>query len=414
MGKDYTLLIPQMAPDHFEILKEALESDGLRVEFLTEINREVENEGLTYVNNDACYPSITVVGQLMHAVKSGKYDVNKIALVMTQTGGACRASNYVGFIRKAVAEAGYPQIPVVALSAQGIESSPGFSISLKGLHKAVISLLYGDLIVRVSNETRPYEKIKGSTEILKRRWIQKVKKDVRHHKMADFKRNVKAIVNEFERLETTGEKKPRVGIVGEILVKFLPEANNHLQRTLEEEGAEVLVPDLTDFFMYSFRNATHKWRLLSKGYGMKLAADLGIKYIEHYRGIIREALENSRFDAPLQIEKLETYAQEFVSLGNQYGEGWLLTAEMVELIHMGAENIVCVQPFGCLPNHITGKGVIKAIRSAYPKANIIPIDYDPGASEVNQVNRIRLMLSQARDNVKESVRKQKKSKVEGK
>lgn len=228
--------------------------------------------------------------------------------------------------------------------------------------------------------------------------------------MADFKRNVKAIVNEFERLETTGEKKPRVGIVGEILVKFLPEANNHLQRTLEEEGAEVLVPDLTDFFMYSFRNATHKWRLLSKGYGMKLAADLGIKYIEHYRGIIREALENSRFDAPLQIEKLETYAQEFVSLGNQYGEGWLLTAEMVELIHMGAENIVCVQPFGCLPNHITGKGVIKAIRSAYPKANIIPIDYDPGASEVNQVNRIRLMLSQARDNVKESVRKQKKAK----
>ncbi len=414
MGKDYTLLVPQMAPDHFEILKESLDSDGLRVEFLTEINREVENEGLTYVNNDACYPSITVVGQLMHAVKSGKYDVNKIALVMTQTGGACRASNYVGFIRKAVAEAGYPQIPVVALSAQGIESSPGFSISLKGLHKAVISLLYGDLIVRVSNETRPYEKIKGSTEILKRRWIQKVKKDVRHHKMADFKRNVKAIVNEFERLETTGEKKPRVGIVGEILVKFLPEANNHLQRTLEEEGAEVLVPDLTDFFMYSFRNATHKWRLLSKGYGMKLAADLGIKYIEHYRGIIREALENSRFDAPLQIEKLETYAQEFVSLGNQYGEGWLLTAEMVELIHMGAENIVCVQPFGCLPNHITGKGVIKAIRSAYPKANIIPIDYDPGASEVNQVNRIRLMLSQARDNVKESVRKQKKSKVEGK
>lgn len=414
MGKDYTLLIPQMAPDHFEILKEALESDGLKVEFLTEINREVENEGLTYVNNDACYPSITVVGQLLHAVKSGKYDVNKIALVMSQTGGACRASNYVGFIRKAVAEAGYPQIPVVALSTQGIETSPGFKISLKGLHKAVIALLYGDLIVRVANETRPYEKIRGSAELLKRRWMDKVKQDVRHHKMADFKRNVQQIVREFERLEVTGEKKPRVGIVGEILVKFLPEANNHLQRTLEEEGAEVIVPDLTDFFLYSFRNATHKWRLLSKGYGTKLAADLGIRYIEHYRGYIRDALEASRFDAPVRVEDLENYAQEFVSLGNQYGEGWLLTAEMVELIHMGAENIVCVQPFGCLPNHITGKGVIKAIRGAYPKANIIPIDYDPGASEVNQVNRIRLMLSQAKDNVKEAVRQQRESKVQGK
>ena len=414
MGKDYTLLIPQMAPDHFEILKEALESDGLKVEFLTEINREVENEGLTYVNNDACYPSITVVGQLLHAVKSGKYDVNKIALVMSQTGGACRASNYVGFIRKAVAEAGYPQIPVVALSTQGIEPSPGFKISLKGLHKAAIALLYGDLIVRVTNETRPYEKIRGSAELLKRRWMDKVKQDVRHHKMADFKRNVQQIVREFERLEVTGEKKPRVGIVGEILVKFLPEANNHLQRTLEEEGAEVIVPDLTDFFLYSFRNATHKWRLLSKGYGTKLAADLGIRYIEHYRGYIRDALEASRFDAPVRVEDLENYAQEFVSLGNQYGEGWLLTAEMVELIHMGAENIVCVQPFGCLPNHITGKGVIKAIRGAYPKANIIPIDYDPGASEVNQVNRIRLMLSQAKDNVKEAVRQERASKVQGK
>lgn len=413
MAKDYTILVPQMAPDHFEILKEALLSDGMKIEFLTDIDRHVENEGLTYVNNDACYPSITVVGQLMHAVKSGKYDVNKIALLMTQTGGACRASNYVGFIRKAVAEAGLPQIPVIALSAQGIETSPGFQISLKGLHKAIISLLYGDLIVRVSNETRPYEKIKGSTEILKRHWIEKCKTDIRTHNLKQYKQNVKDIVHDFSRLEVTGEKKPRVGIVGEILVKFLPEANNHLQAHLEEEGAEVIVPDLTDFFMYSFRNATHKYNLLSKGYGMKFLADLGIKYIEYYRGFIRRELENSRFDPPLLVEQLEEFAKPIVSLGNQYGEGWLLTAEMVELIHAGAENIVCVQPFGCLPNHITGKGVIKAIRGHFPKANIIPIDYDPGASEVNQINRIRLMLSQAKDNVNHAVQQQ-KSKVEGK
>lgn len=413
MAKDYTLLAPQMAPDHFEILKEALLEDGLKIEFLTDIGRDVQNEGLMYVNNDACYPSITVVGQLLHAVKSGKYDPDKIALVMTQTGGACRASNYVGFIRKAVAEAGYPQIPVIALSIQGIETSPGLQFSIKGIHRSVISLLYGDLIVRVSNETRPYEKIKGSTEILKRHWIEKIKKDIRTHNKAQFKKNVRDIVHDFSMLEVTGEKKPRVGIVGEILVKYLPEANNHLQQHLEEEGAEVIVPDLTDFFMYSFRNSKHKYDLLSKGYGMKLAADLGIRYIEHYRSIIRTELENSEFDAPLKVEQLEEFAKPFVSLGNQYGEGWLLTAEMVELIHEGAENIVCVQPFGCLPNHITGKGVIKAIRNVYPKANIIPIDYDPGASEVNQINRIRLMLSQAKDNVKQVVQ-QKKIKVDGK
>lgn len=399
MGKDYTILVPQMAPDHFEILKAAFDSEGLKIEFLTQIDRSVQEEGLTYVNNDACYPSITVVGQLMHAVKSGKYDVDKIALLMTQTGGACRASNYVGFIRKAVAEAGYPQIPVIAISMQGIETSPGLKFRLQGIHKSVLSLLYGDLIVRVSNETRPYEKIIGSTNMLKRQWIERAKESVINHSIARFKKDVKDIIHDFSRLEVTGERKPRVGIVGEILVKYLPEANNHLQDTLEAEGAEVIVPDLIDFFLYGLRNATHKWRMLSKGIRNKLGADLAIKYIEYYRDIIRQELAKSKFDAPPLIRELEEMAQPFVSLGNQYGEGWLLTAEMVELIQAGAANIVCVQPFGCLPNHITGKGVIKAVREQYPQANIIPIDYDPGASEVNQVNRIRLMLSQAKENL---------------
>lgn len=400
MAKDYTILVPQMAPDHFEILKSALHSEGLNIEFLTDISREVQNEGLTYVNNDACYPSITVVGQLMHAVKSGKYDTDKIALLMTQTGGACRASNYVGFIRKAVAEAGHPQIPVIALSAQGIETSPGFKLGLGVLKKAVLSLLYGDLIARLSNATRPYEVQKGEVNRLKEQWMEVLKKDIVGHKKKDFVQNVHDMIDDFARVELHQETKPKVGIVGEILVKFLPEANNHLLDTLEKEGAEVIVPDLMDFFLYSLRNATHKYRLLSKGRKGKFGADLAIKYIEYYRGIIRTALQRSKFDAPLTIETLEQYAEEFVSLGNQYGEGWLLTAEMIELIHQGAGNIVCVQPFGCLPNHITGKGVIKAVRESFPTANIIPIDYDPGASEVNQVNRIKLMLAAAKEQQK--------------
>lgn len=400
MAKDYTILVPQMAPDHFEILKAALLSEGFNIEFLTDIGRDVQNEGLKYVNNDACYPSITVVGQLLHAVNSGKYDTDKIALLMTQTGGACRASNYVGFIRKAVTEAGHPQIPVIALSAQGIETSPGFKLTLPVLKKAVLSLIYGDLIARISNATRPYEKNKGEVNRVKAQWMELLKNDITGHSKRKFTQNVHDMIRDFEAIELLDIQKPRVGIVGEILVKYLPEANNHLLDTLEEEGAEVLVPDLIDFFMYSLRNATHKNTLLSKGKKGKLGADLAIKYIEYYRSIVRNALDNSKFEAPLKIETLEDYAQEFVSLGNQYGEGWLLTAEMVELIHQGAGNIVCVQPFGCLPNHITGKGVIKAVRESYPTANIIPIDYDPGASEVNQVNRIKLMLAAAREQMK--------------
>ena len=399
MKESYTILAPQMAPDHFDILQGALESEGYHFEFLKTVDTKVIDEGLKYVNNDSCYPSITVVGQFMDAVKSGKYDVNRLALLMSQTGGACRASNYVGYIRKALIEAGYPQIPVIALSAQGIETNEGFNLSTSMLNKSLMSMLYGDLIMRVSNATRPYEINKGETNEMKEKWIDICRKQVRSPRMSQFKKNIYKIVEDFESIPIEKKAIPKVGIVGEILVKYLPEANNNLQDILEKEGAEVVLPDLTDFIMYSLRNAVHKHQLLSKGRFGAVLCDMGVKFIEFYRRHIRKALANSRFDTPLYVEELENLAEPVVSLGNQYGEGWLLTAEMLELIESGAPNIVCIQPFGCLPNHITGKGVIKTIREMHEEANIIPIDYDPGASEVNQINRIKLMLNQARENL---------------
>lgn len=402
MKKNYTILAPQMAPIHFAIMESCLEAEGYKFEFLKTVDSKVIDEGLKYVNNDACYPSITVVGQMMEAVKSGRYDTDKLALLMSQTGGACRASNYVGFIRKALKEAGYANIPVIALSAQGIETNPGFTVSPKLAYKLGYGLIYGDLIMRLSNATRPYELEKGSTDKLKDKWIETCKNHVVSPNISGFKKNVDDMIKDFENLPVDEEKiVPKVGIVGEILVKYLPEANNNLQKILESEGTEVVMPDLTDFIMYCLRNATHKNELLSKGKFMRYLSNLGVKYIEFFRDYVRKALQKSRFTAPLYVQQLEKMAEPIVSLGNQYGEGWLLTAEMIELIEDGANNIVCIQPFGCLPNHITGKGVIKKIREIHPEANIIPIDYDPGASEVNQINRIKLMLSQANNKIEE-------------
>lgn len=359
---------------------------------------------MKYVNNDACYPSMFVVGQFMEAVLSGEYDTDNLTILMSQTGGACRASNYVAFIRKALKEAGYGHIPVLALSFQGIEKHPGLDLSLNkivGLGPAMVrAMLYGDLIMRLTNATRPYEKIKGSSNILQKRWIEISKEASKKSGRGEFKKYVHNMIAEYQRLECDNTKKPKVGIVGEILVKYLPEANNFLQDKLEAEGAEVVIPDLTDFMMYSFKNAEAKNELLSKGKTATVGTRLAINYIEYYRQVIRDELSKSKYTEPKKVEELVDYAEEFVSLGNQYGEGWLLTAEMVELIEEGCENIVCVQPFGCLPNHITGKGVIKAIRAKYEKANIVPIDFDASASEVNQFNRIKLMLSQANENLK--------------
>lgn len=404
-AKTHTLLLPQMAPLHFELFANVLKGEGYNVEVLENLSPKVVNEGLKYVNNDACYPSIFVVGQFIDALKSGKYDADNLTLIISQTGGACRASNYVGFIRKALKDAGYGQVPVLALSFQGIEQHPGLEVNPGQIvrigKKLIVTMLYADLIMRLTQATRPYEKIKGSANMLRDRWMKICSDENLSTSKSDFKKNIEEMISEYERLEVYDIKKPKVGIVGEILVKYLPAANNYIADVLEKEGAEVVISDLTDFMMYSFKNAEIKHKDLSKSYMQSLICNVGIKYIESYRKYIRDALDKTRFESPKKIDELMDYAKNYVHLANQYGEGWLLTGEMVELIESGVENIVCVQPFGCLPNHITGKGVIKAIRDTYDKANIIPIDFDASASEVNQFNRIKLMLSQARKNMDE-------------
>ncbi len=402
MQKDYTVLVPQMSPIHFNILEPAMKHMGINVAMLPDANKEVVDTGLKYVNNDACYPSIIVVGQLMHAITSGKYDVNKLAVVMTQTGGGCRATNYVGFIRRALAKAGYGQIPVIALSVQGFEKNSGFKWNVKTIKCAMQALIYGDLFMRVLYRTRPYEAVPGSANKLHKKWEHRCKRSMQDGGK-HFKQIVNGIVRDFDNLPLNEDvKKPRVGIVGEILVKFLPSANNHLVDLLEAEGAEAVMPDLLDFFMYSFYNNNYKHEFLGRSKKSARNANLGIWALEQLRKPMVEALKKSnRFEPPVHISHIAEYAKPIVSIGNQTGEGWFLTGEMVELIKSGAPNIVCCQPFACLPNHIIGKGVIKELRKVYPDSNIVAIDYDPGASEVNQVNRIKLMLATARKNLRE-------------
>ena len=401
--KDYTVLVPQMSPIHFNILEPAFSQMGLNIVMLPDANKEVVDTGLKYVNNDACYPSLIVVGQLMHAINSGKYDVNKLAVVMTQTGGGCRATNYVGFIRRALAKAGYGQIPVIALSVQGFEQNSGFKFTIKTVKLALQAIIYGDLFMRVLYRTRPYEKVKGSADKLHKKWEKICIKSIKDGGRG-YKKIIKGIIHDFDNLPLNEEeRRPRVGIVGEILVKFLPSANNHLVELLESEGAEAVMPDLLDFFMYCFYNNNYKYEFLGKSKSSANKANLGIWALEVLRKPLRDELKKSnRFEPPVHITKLADYARPIVSIGNQTGEGWFLTGEMVELIKSGAGNIVCCQPFACLPNHIVGKGVIKELRKSYPEANIVAIDYDPGASEVNQVNRIKLMLATARKNMQDT------------
>ncbi|MDF2907502.1 MAG: hypothetical protein K0R34_2823 [Herbinix sp.] len=401
MKETYTILAPQMSPIHFDLLEPALRSGGYKVVVLPNDNRRSIDIGLQYVNNDACFPSLMVVGQIMDALLSGKYDLNKVAVMITQTGGGCRATNYIGFIRRALEKAGMSQIPVISLSASGLEKNPGLKITPKLLITAMQSLVYGDVFMRVLYRTRPYEQIPGSANALHIKWRNKCMKSLEHGNWNEYKRNLRGIIREFDNLpldETI--KKPRVGIVGEILVKFLPSANNYLVELLEAEGAEAVVPDLLDFFMYSSYNNNFKARYLGKKKASARIGNLVIWGLEQIRGTAkRELARSKRFTPPVSIKKLAQYAEPVVSTGNQTGEGWFLTGEMLELIHSGVKNIVCTQPFACLPNHIVGKGVIKELRRQHPEANIVAVDYDPGASEVNQLNRIKLMLATAVKNM---------------
>ena len=399
MRKNYTILCPQMSPIHFEIMEPAFNACGYHFEVLGNDNKHSVDVGLKYVNNDACYPSLLVVGQIMEALLSGKYDLNKTAIIMSQTGGGCRATNYVGFIRRALQKADMAQIPVISLNLAGIESNPGFHLSPDLLIRAAVGAEFGDIFMRCVYRMRPYEKIPGSVDAMHQKWLKTVQKFVsgKNISLVKFNRLCRQIIRDFDKIELNDTKKPRVGVVGEILVKFSPAGNNHLVELLEAEGAEAVVPDLIDFMLYCFYNQIYKAEHLGTSKKTAKVSALGIWAIEHVlRGAaVKEFKASKHFTPPTPIREIVEFAEPIVSIGNQTGEGWFLTGEMVELIHDDVPNIVCTQPFGCLPNHVVGKGVIKALRRAYPESNIVAIDYDPGASEVNQLNRIKLMLSTA-------------------
>jgi predicted nucleotide-binding protein (sugar kinase/HSP70/actin superfamily) len=399
MRKEYTILAPQMAPIHFELVQEAACSSGYQFEVLKKVKNKDIQEGLKYVNNDSCYPSIIIIGQLLNALKSGKYDLEHTALILSQTGGPCRASNYMALLRKALKDAGFKNIPVISLNTVGLEKNPGFKLTFSFLNKAIMSMVYGDLLMKLLFQVRPYEKILGETNQLFKKWMLICKSNVRNGNRNHFRENLKMIVKEFEDIQVKKEDKPRVGLVGEILVKYHPAANNDMVAFIENAGGEIVVPGLIEFFLYSAFGNEINYKNFDKTKIQSMLSTVIIKYIESYRKDMRVAFKHSnRFKEPPTIYQMAENVQDILSLYNQTGEGWLLTAEMVELIKEDAYNIICMQPFACLPNHITGKGMIKSLKEKYPQINIVTVDYDPGASEVNQINRVKLMLERAKNN----------------
>ena len=396
MKYSHTIIGPQMSPIHFRILQKAFQAEGYNFVVLDAVDPKAVEAGLKYVNNDACYPSILVAGQMIAALESGKYDLNHVSLIITQTGGGCRATNYIGFIRRALNDAGWGHIPVLSLSAQGFEKNPGFKITPTLLHRLLMAILTGDVLMRVLYRTRPYEAVPGSANALYEKWTARAEKQVQSLSIHGYNKLLKGIVRDFDNLPLKPIKKPRVGVVGEILVKFHPTANNDIVGTIEREGAECVMPDLTDFFFYTFATGIFRHQELAFPKKTERNARLLVWFLELYRNKMKKYLRKSRrFEAPSSIYDLMKGVDDIVQLGNITGEGWFLTAEMVELIHSGAPSIACVQPFACLPNHVTGKGMIKELRRRFPGANISAIDYDPGSSEVNQLNRLKLLLSNA-------------------
>lgn len=399
MRKQHTLLLPMLSPIHQSGLVDvALQASGYNVICLPADDREAVNVGLRFVNNDACYPAIISIGQLIEALQSGKYDLQNTSVLMTQTGGGCRATNYIPLLRKALNEAGFPQVPVVSVSMgnQGVESNPGFKFTLPMLKRVAVAFLYGDLFERVVYRTRPYEAISGSVDRLHETWLKKVEKNVRNGSFTLFNHNMKKIIADFDTIDLQDIVKPRVGVVGEILVKYSPTANNDIVRLLETEGAEAVVPDMVGFMNYSLYNQIWRYQNLGMAKKSKWIAEFAIGLIERIQKPMDRALRASqRFEGLHSIYQLADDASKILSIGNHTGEGWFLTGEMIDLLKSDVTNIVCMQPFGCLPNHVVGKGVIKELRHQYPKANIAAIDYDPGVSMVNQLNRIRLMLATA-------------------
>ena len=403
MKKDYTILAPQMAPMHFNLISVAFKKEGYNLEILPE-TKEALDYGLQYVNNDACYPSILVIGELISALKSGKYDLDRTAVMISQTGGSCRATNYLGFLKKAIKDSGFEKVPILSLNANGFEKQEGFKITPALAHRCLLAVSYGDILMKLLYHTRPYEINKGESEKLYNTWNERVKINIQNGNFFEYKRNITNIIEDFSNIKTSLEKKVKVGIVGEILVKFSPFANNNLAEFIEKEGGEVYTSSLMNFIKYCiFSDIFITERFKGKFSALKMKIALWI--IDRYTKVIDNALrKNKKFGNDESIETLAKKTSKYISIGNQSGEGWFLMGEMIEFIEKGVPNIVCVQPFGCLPNHITGKGMIKKLREEYSDkfVNIAPIDYDPAYSEVNQLNRIKLMLSVAKKNLKNS------------
>ncbi len=396
MKKDYTILVPDMLPIHFKLIIKIYEKYGYHMELLHNTSRNVIDEGLKNTHNDACYPALLVIGQFMDALKSGKYDVNKVALLMSQTGGGCRASNYIHLIRKAVA-AQFPQVPVISLNFSGLEKNPAFPMTPAIALRLVYAVMYGDMLMLLYNQCKPYELEPGITDQLLARWQHRLGKLLDGNDYLSPKPIYKAMLNEFAALPRSKEKKPRVGVVGEIYVKYSPLANNHLNEFLLSEGCEPNVPGLLDFILYCASDLINDARLYDKKTKRTLIYDIGYKVLYKFqRQQIKVIEEHGVFQPPHDFEHLRRCADKYINQGVKMGEGWLITAEMAALAETGTKNIICAQPFGCLPNHIVAKGMSRVIKEAYPDANIVAIDYDAGATKVNQENRIKLMLANAR------------------
>lgn len=399
MKKDYTILVPTMLPRHFKIMIGILRSYGYNATLLENMGQSVIDEGLKYVHNDTCYPAQLVIGQMIDALESGKYDKNKVALLITQTGGGCRASNYIHLLRKALIKAGYGYIPVISLNFSGLEKGSAFKLTVPMVHRLVYAVCYGDLIMNLVNQSKPYEVNKGDSESLADAWTARLTHEMTEENKVsrrEAKKNYALIIEDFAKIPKSGTPKPKVGIVGEIFVKFSPLGNNNLEDFLISEGAEVVVPGLLDFCLYVMYNALVDRKLYGYNKNSILIYKLALKMCESFQMDLIKAIEKEgSFNAPLPFRFVPPMTDGIISMEVKMGEGWLLTAEMIELIHEGAKNIVCTQPFGCLPNHIAGKGMMKPIKERYPEANIVAIDYDSGATKINQENRIKLMLSTA-------------------
>lgn len=409
MKKDYTILFPNMLPRHFKILSRVFEHYGYKTKLLENglhgDEKKVIDAGLRNVHNDACYPALLVVGQFIDALESGEYDPHKVALLMTQTGGGCRASNYIALIRKALKKAGFDYVPVISLNASGLESNPGFKITIPMLPRAMYAVLYGDLLMTLVNQMRAREVIKGSAETLADRWVDILVKEMTEKSVSysKVKKNYKKIIADFSKLEREDKPCVKVGIVGEIFVKFSPLGNNCLEDFLVGEGAEPVMAGLLDFLLYCVSNPIIDAKLYGRGRAKTPIYKIARNYLQGLQeDMIKAIRDEGSFTPPSSFKDTCRACEGYIGMGVKMGEGWLLTAEMLELSESGVKNIICTQPFGCLPNHIVGKGMMKPIKEKNPGVNIVAIDYDPGATKINQENRIKLMLANANEQLESS------------